>query len=86
MHLALASRDIVDCSLLIEDVYTMSRISVSMGSIDSGYDIAQILEVLINTLVQKNVISQQEADYIKQSGRGATFRQAQAGAEQMGQG
>ena len=57
-----------------------------MTSVDSGYNIAQILEVLINTLVQKNIISEQEANYIKQSGRGATFRQAQAGAEQTGQG
>jgi transcriptional regulator CtsR len=57
-----------------------------MGSIDTGYNTAQILEVLINTLVQKNVITEQEANYIKQTGKGATFRQAQAGAEQTGQG
>ncbi len=46
-----------------------------MTSIDSGYDTATILEVLIKTLVQKNVISEQEAKYIKETGRGATFRQ-----------
>lgn len=57
-----------------------------MGSIDTGYDVARIMEVLINTLVQKNVISEQEANYIKQTGKGATFRQAQAGEEQTGQG
>jgi hypothetical protein len=57
-----------------------------MGGIDTGYDTAQILETLINTLVQKKLISEQEANYIKQTGRGATFRQAQAGAEQTGQG
>jgi hypothetical protein len=57
-----------------------------MDSIDTGYNTAQILEVLINTLVQKNVISEQEANYIKQTGKGATSRQAQPGAEQTGQG
>jgi hypothetical protein len=56
-----------------------------MTSIDSGYDTATILEVLINTLVQKNVISEQEANYIKQTGRGATYRQDQTGYEQTGQ-
>ncbi|MFL6492290.1 MAG: hypothetical protein ACJ70O_04235 [Nitrososphaera sp.] len=55
-----------------------------MTSIDSGYDTATILEVLINTLVQKNVISEQEANYIKQTGRGATYRQDQTGYEQTG--
>jgi hypothetical protein len=57
-----------------------------MGSIDTGYTTAQILETLINTLVQKDLISEQEASYIKQTGKGATFRQAQARAEQTGQG
>ena len=57
-----------------------------MASIDSGYDTARILEVLITTLVQKNVISEQEANYIKQTGKGATYRQAQTGSEQTGQG
>lgn len=57
-----------------------------MVSIESGYDTARILEVLINTLVQKNVISEQEANYIKQTGKGATFRQGQTGYEQTGQG
>jgi hypothetical protein len=51
----------------------------------SGYDTATILEVLIKTLVQKNVISEQEANYIKQAGRGATYRQDQTGYEQTGQ-
>lgn len=46
-----------------------------MAGIDSGYNAATILEVLINTLVKKNVISEQEANYIKQAGKGATFRQ-----------
>lgn len=40
------------------------------AGIDSGYDTARIIEVLINTLVQKNVISEQEANYIKQAGKG----------------
>jgi hypothetical protein len=57
-----------------------------MASIDSGYDTARILEVLISTLVQKNVLSEQEANYIKQTGKGATYRQAQTGSEQTGQG
>ncbi|MDQ4067567.1 MAG: hypothetical protein M3114_08275 [Thermoproteota archaeon] len=56
-----------------------------MAGIDSGYDAARILEVLINTLVQKNVISEQEANNIKQAGKGATYRQAQTGYEQTGQ-
>jgi hypothetical protein len=56
-----------------------------MAGIDSGYNTATILEVLINTLVKKNVISEQEANYIKQSGKGATFRQGQTGYEQTGQ-
>jgi hypothetical protein len=56
-----------------------------MAGIDSGYNTATILEVLINTLVKKNVISEQEANYIKQSGKGATFRQDQTGYEQTGQ-
>ena len=56
-----------------------------MTGIDSGYDAATILEVLINTLVQKNVISEQEANYIKQAGRGATYRQDQTGYEHTGQ-
>ena len=55
-----------------------------MTSIDSRYGTATILEVLIKTLVQKNVISEQEAKYIKEAGRGATFRQDQTGAEQTG--
>ena len=54
------------------------------GSIDSGYDTARIIEVLLNTLVQKNVISEKEANYIKQVGKGATFRQEQTGSEQTG--
>jgi hypothetical protein len=60
-------------------------ITTLMTSIDSGYDTATILEVLIKTLVQKNVISEQEANYIKQAGRGATYRQDQTGYEQTGQ-
>ena len=59
-------------------------VTTLMTSIDSGYDTATILEVLIKTLVQKNVISEQEAKYIKEAGRGATFRQDQTGAEQTG--
>ncbi len=55
-----------------------------MAGIDSGYDTSRIVEVLINTLVQKKVISEQEANYIKQAGNGATFRQAQTGSEQTG--
>jgi len=39
---------------------------------------------LIKTLVQKNVISEQEAKYIKEAGRGANFRQDQTGAGQTG--
>jgi hypothetical protein len=56
-----------------------------MAGIDSGYDTARILEMLINTLVQKKIISEQEANYIKQTGKGATFRQGQTGYEQTGQ-
>lgn len=56
-----------------------------MTGIDSGYDTARILEVLITTLVQKNVISEQEANRIKQAGKGATYHQAQTGSEQTGQ-
>ena len=56
-----------------------------MAGIDTGYNTATILEVLINTLVKKNVISEQEANYIKQAGKGATFRQEQTGYEQTGQ-
>ena len=63
----------------------MQWIITLMTSIDSGYDTATILEVLIKTLVQKNVISEQEANYIKQAGRGATYRQDQTGYEQTGQ-
>ncbi|MDQ4016219.1 MAG: hypothetical protein M3136_10720 [Thermoproteota archaeon] len=59
-------------------------ITTLMTSIDSGYNTATILEVLIKTLVQKNVISEQEAKYIKETGRGATFRQDQKGSEQTG--
>ena len=55
-----------------------------MTGIDSDYDNGRIIEVLINTLVQKNVISEQEANYIKQAGKGATFRQGQTGSEQTG--
>jgi hypothetical protein len=55
-----------------------------MTSIDSGYDTATILEVLIKTLVQKNVIFEEKAKYIKEAGRGATFRQDQKGSEQTG--
>ena len=55
-----------------------------MTGIDSGYDTARIIEMLINTLVQKNVISEQEANYIKHAGKGATFRQEQTGSEQTG--
>ncbi len=54
------------------------------AGIDSGYDTARIIEVLINTLVQKNVISEKEAHYIKQVGKGATYRQGQTGSEQTG--
>ena len=59
-------------------------ITTLMTSIDSGYNTATILEVLIKTLVQKNVISEQEANYIKHAGKGATFRQEQIGSEQTG--
>jgi transcriptional regulator CtsR len=63
----------------------MSRIIISMAAgIDTGYDTARIIEVLIDTLVQKNVISEQEANYIKQVGKGATYRQGQMGSEQTG--
>jgi hypothetical protein len=57
---------------------------ILMTGIDSGYDTGRIIEVLINTLVQKNVISEQEGNYIKQAGKGATFRQGQTGSEQTG--
>jgi hypothetical protein len=56
-----------------------------MASSIEGYDVSQILETLINTVVQKNVLCDNEANYIKQSDRGATFRQSQAGYEQTGQ-
>jgi hypothetical protein len=56
-----------------------------MASSIEGYDVSQILETLINTLVQKNVLSENEANYIKQSGQRATFRQSQAGYVQTGQ-
>ena len=62
----------------------MSLAIIFMTGIDSGYDTGRIIEVLINTLVQKNVISEQEANYIKQAGKGATFRQGQTGSEQTG--
>ena len=45
-------------------------ITTVVTSIESGYDTATILEVLINTLVQKNVISEQEANYVKQAEMG----------------
>lgn len=63
----------------------MLWIIILMTGIDSGYDTARILEVLITTLVQKNVISEQEANRIKQAGKGATYHQAQTGSEQTGQ-
>ena len=53
-----------------------------MASSIEGYDVSQILETLINTLFQKNVLSENEANYIKQSSRGATFRHSQAGYDQ----
>jgi hypothetical protein len=62
----------------------MSLTVILMTGIDSGYDTGRIIEMLINTLVQKNVISEQEANYIKQAGKGATFRQEQTGSEQTG--
>ncbi len=62
----------------------MSLTIILMTGIDSGYDTGRIIEMLINTLVQKNVISEQEANYIKQAGKGATFRQGQTGSEQTG--
>jgi hypothetical protein len=61
-----------------------SGIIILMAGIDSGYDTARIIEALIDTLVQKNVISEKEANYIKQLGRGATYRQGQTGSEQTG--
>jgi hypothetical protein len=51
-----------------------------MAGIDTGYDTGRVLEVLLSTLVQKNVISEQEANFIKQAGKGATFRQGQTGS------
>jgi hypothetical protein len=62
----------------------MSLNIILMAGIDSGYDTGRIIEMLINTLVQKNVISEKEANYIKQAGKGATFRQEQTGSEQTG--
>jgi hypothetical protein len=62
----------------------MSLTIILMTGIDSGYDTGRIIEMLINTLVQKNVISEQEANYIKHAGKGATFRQEQTGSEQTG--
>jgi hypothetical protein len=56
-----------------------------MASSIEGYDVSQILETLIKTLVRKNMLSDNEANYIKQSDRGAAFRQSQAGYEQTGQ-
>ncbi len=55
-----------------------------MAGIDTGYDTARIVELLIDTLAQKNIISEKEAAYIKQAGRGATYRQSQTGSEQTG--
>jgi hypothetical protein len=55
-----------------------------MAGIDSGYDTGCVLEVLLSTLVQKNVMPEQEANYIKQAGKGGTFRQGQTGSEQTG--
>jgi hypothetical protein len=55
-----------------------------MAGIDSGYDTARIIEVLLNTLVQKNAISEKEANYLKQVGKGAAYRQGQTGSEQTG--
>ena len=63
----------------------MPWILISIAGIDGGYDTARVLEVLINTLVQKNVISEQETNYIKQAGRGDTYIQDQTGYEQTGQ-
>jgi hypothetical protein len=63
----------------------MSCAITPMSRIDGGYDIATILGVLIKTLVQKNVITEQEANYIRETGKGATFRQAQVGSDQTGQ-
>jgi hypothetical protein len=48
----------------------VSSIIISTANIDSGYDAAHIIEVLINTLVQKNVISEKEANYIKTGWKG----------------
>ncbi len=62
----------------------MSLTMILMAGTDSGYDTGRIIEVLINTLVQKNVISEKEANYIKQVGKGATYRQGQTGSEQTG--
>jgi hypothetical protein len=62
----------------------MSLTIILMTGIDSGYDTGRIIEMLINTLVHKNVISEQEANYIKNAGKGATFRQEQTGSEQTG--
>jgi hypothetical protein len=67
-----------------EPVNMISSTNISMAGIDSGYDTARIIEVLINTLVQKNVISEKEANYIKQVGKGSTYRQGQTGSEQTG--
>lgn len=54
----------------------MSCAITPMSRIDGGYDVATILEVLIKTLDQKYVITEQEANYIRETGKGATFRQA----------
>jgi hypothetical protein len=56
-----------------------------MSTSIEGNDTARTIETLLTTLVEKKVISENEANYIKSSGRGATYRQGQAGYEQTGQ-
>ena len=56
-----------------------------MASPIEGYNLTTILELLIETLVKKNILTETEANYIKQAGKGASFRQNQAGYDQTGQ-
>jgi hypothetical protein len=60
----------------MEHVNSTIRDNTTMSGVEGGYDVAQILEVLIKTLVQKKVLTEQEANYIRETGKGATFRQA----------
>jgi hypothetical protein len=60
-HKALDSRRFQHVTLSKRGPVNMISLTIiSMAGIDSGYDTARIIEVLISTLVQKNVISEKE--------------------------